>query len=491
MDSSAKMLDLIDKNTKEFLSTIPKVKRKEYGQFFTDLSIAQFMASLFEVDRSKSSIKILDAGAGTGILGIALVQRLLEDGYQGEIILCCYETDELVLPILEKHLALAQHLWGISFQVKNENYITSQAFLESNVFHKEENQYDYVIGNPPYGKVPKDSIEALSLKEVCYGTPNRYFLFWSMGIYNLKQGQELVYIIPRSWTSGLYFKKFREYLFRHCVITHVHLFSSRDKVFQGGDNILQETVIVKIRKKRELPNEIVITSTCDSDFRNINRFKAPYATVVNNENMVHLVTNEEDLSILKTIRTLPCTLPELNLQMKTGLVVDFRAKETLRDALEENSFPLLYPQHIKAGKVVWPIGKEGEVIKSPKRSFLQENGDYLFIKRFTAKEEARRLQCGVLLKQQFPQFEYISTQNKINFIRCDSTKIAFGLYALFNSSLYDNYYRILNGSTQVNATEINLIRVPDRRTIEAIGEDIMGQNLSVYNCNKALEKWIM
>ena len=59
-----------------------------------------------------------------------------------------------------------------------------------------------------------------------------------MGIYNLKQNQELVYIVPRSWTSGAYFKKFREYLFNNCVITDIHLFESRDKVFDG-ESVLQ------------------------------------------------------------------------------------------------------------------------------------------------------------------------------------------------------------------------------------------------------------
>lgn len=77
--------------------------------------------------------------------------------------------------------------------------------------------------------------------------PNLYFLFWAMGIHNLKDGQELVYIVPRSWTSGAYFRRFREYLFDNCVITDIHLFERRDKVFDG-ESVLQETMIVKVKK---------------------------------------------------------------------------------------------------------------------------------------------------------------------------------------------------------------------------------------------------
>lgn len=44
------------------------------------------------------------------------------------------------------------------------------------------------------------------------GAPNIYFLFAAMSLFNLKHIGEMVYDIPWSWTSGLYFKRFREYL---------------------------------------------------------------------------------------------------------------------------------------------------------------------------------------------------------------------------------------------------------------------------------------
>ena len=38
-------------------------------------------------------------------------------------------------------------------------------------------KYDYVIGNPPYMKIPKDAPEATAMPEICYGAPNMYFIF--------------------------------------------------------------------------------------------------------------------------------------------------------------------------------------------------------------------------------------------------------------------------------------------------------------------------
>ena len=136
------------------------------------------------------------------------------------------------------------------------------------------------------------------------------------------------------------------------------------------------------------------------------------------------------------------------------------------------------------------LNKEGEVIKTDKKSYLQENGDFLIVKRFTSKEEPRRLQCGIYLKKKYDKFKYISTQNKVNFIKCDSPCVTYGLYVLLNSTLYDCYYRILNGSTQVNSTEINQMPIPERQVIEEMGRELMHHELSVVNCNKILNKWI-
>ena len=75
-------------------------------------------------------------------------------------------------------------------------------------------------------------------------------------------------------------------------------------------------------------------------------------------------------------------------------------------------------------------------------------------------------------------------------IKCDSPCVTYGLYVLLNSTLYDCYYRILNGSTQVNSTEINQMPIPERQVIEEMGKELMHHELSVANCNKILNKWI-
>ena len=471
---------------------MPKESRKVYGQFFTGESTARYMASLFKIPSGKETISILDPGAGSGILSIALIERLLRESNYS-IKLTCYETDENILSLLSENLEDTRKKSNgrLLFTIHHSNYILSQKdeFSGSLFGNRNLQSFDLVIGNPPYKKISKDSPEAKAMKSICHGAPNLYFLFASMSIFNAADNGEVVYIIPRSWTSGAYFEKFRKYLFSHSVITDIHLFVSRNKVFEK-ESVLQETIIIKLKKTLRKPNFIKVSTSATSDFSDTKSYNAPYDTIVAPNLFVYLTTCQEDAEVLKRLNKLPKTLPEINMKMKTGLIVDFRTKDLLRDTLEKDAYPLLYSQHIKDGRVVWPLGKSGEVIKTDKKAYLQENSNFLMVKRFTSKEEKRRLQCGIFLKQRFEQFKYISTQNKINFILCESPCLTYGLYVLLNSSLYDNYYRILNGSTQINSTEINQMPIPERALIEKMGRELMHNELSESNCNKIIDKWI-
>lgn len=474
------MLSRVIESTKSFIEMMPKTQRKAYGQFFTPELTARFMASLFHIDTSLTEIRILDTGAGTGVLSAAIVERIIQIGYNGHIHLVCYENDKNVIPILLKNLLYLEENHNITYEIREENYLTTPS---------RDERFDYIIGNPPYKKIGKDDPEAKSLPHVCHGAPNLYFLFWAKAIETLRDGQELVYIIPRSWTSGAYFAKFREFLFHNCVLTHIHLFASRDKVF-SGERVLQETIIVKIKKTVVQPRTITITSSSTSSFIDVTKFQAPYNVVVSNNLYVFLVTDKKEADALNKLSNLTETPSSISHPMKTGIIVDFRTREVLRNEPSNGTFPLFYSQHIKNGRVEWPIGKEDEYICTERRGYLQENTNYLLIKRFTAKEERRRLQCGIYLQSDHPEYEYISTQNKVNFIKCENPELAYGMYVLLNSTLYDTYYRILNGSTQVNSTEINSMPVPCCETIVAMGKQIMGQELTGKNCNKIIEQWI-
>lgn len=494
-----KMIDFVTGATMEYIENMPKVQRKKYGQFFTSKETASFMASLFVIPENLTDISVLDPGAGSGILSVALIERLQGIDSVKKIELVCYENDPGILELLRSNLdwVCSQSTKEVCYKIVSDNYILSQmtdynGMLGANPSPK---KVDFVIGNPPYMKIPKDAPEALAMPDVCHGAPNLYFLFASMSMFNLKENGEMVYIIPRSWTSGAYFKQFRKKLLEEGALEHIHLFVSRDKVFEK-ESVLQETIIIKAKKTALKPDMLTITTTkSNADFSAKTVFEAPYTAVVNgNDSYVYLVTNADEVEVLNKVNQWKDTLPDIGLKMRTGLTVDFRNREALRDSAEDHAVPLFYSQHLKNGEVEFPIGKEHEYIVTDQSGLLQKNTNYLFVKRFTAKEEHRRLQCGVYLARKYSNYTRISTQNKINFI-CGlhdlSECIIYGLYVLFNSTLYDCYYRILNGSTQVNSTEVNSMPVPPLEIIEVMGKELMEErDMSEGVCDQILRRFI-
>ena len=97
------MLERIIEYTNKYIESMPKKERKKYGQFFTSMETARFMAEMYNVPNNLNRISVLDAGAGSGILSCAFIERMETIDNIQEIELTCYENDSNVLPLLESN----------------------------------------------------------------------------------------------------------------------------------------------------------------------------------------------------------------------------------------------------------------------------------------------------------------------------------------------------------------------------------------------------
>ena len=178
-----KMIDHVCTATVEYIDRMPKSKRKKYGQFFTSKETAVFMAGLFSILEDCTSLSILDPGAGSGILSVALLERLESNATN-------------IVDLLRSNLewACSHATKNVSFKIVTDNYILSQMLDYNSMLgaNPDADKFDMVIGNPPYMKIAKDAPEAPAMPDVCYGAPNLYFLFAAMSMFNLKAGGEMV-----------------------------------------------------------------------------------------------------------------------------------------------------------------------------------------------------------------------------------------------------------------------------------------------------------
>lgn len=489
----------VDENTNNFWKNKSKSERKKIGQFFTNIDVADFMSSMFKFN--DENITILDPGAGSGVLTVSLCNYIVKNKIKiSSIKVDLYENNEDVIPLLYENMNSLKDFMkanniNFHFYIYEENFITYNKELWSNT--EFNGHYDFVIMNPPYKKIGKNEVESLAMIDIVHGQPNIYFLFISLSIKLLKTNGQLVTINPRSFCSGAYFKKFRGFLTENSKLSNIHLFVSRDTF---GGEVLQETIILKLVKTTDCMNSITITeSQSMDDIDTITVLKANYSDIVKSDDnkYIFLPTNSDDVELLKTFAKLNYTLPLLDFELKTGIVVDFRSREYLT-TLSDGNYPLFWSSNFFGNIVDIDASSSPDpqyIIEN--QSFFMENKDYLFIKRITSKEEKRRIQPAIYLKEKFSNYKFISTENHINYITKKNAMMSkeelLGLFVLINTSYIDKYYRLLNGSTQVNATEFNTIPMPSINTIIKIGIDalLLGiNNLSPDRCDELFDKHI-
>jgi adenine-specific DNA-methyltransferase len=198
--------------------------------------------------------------------------------------------------------------------------------------------------------------------------------------------------------------------------------------------------------------------------------------------VVRIPETREDAEILACVEAWPGRFEEAGLRISTGPVVMFRATTFLvYEANAKQVVPLLSAHNIKPFRTVWPVEKKKWPLAfqdcAASRKHLVPTRNYVLIKRFSAKEERRRLTAGCLLASQQAHAR-LALENHINYVyhadRDLTDEEVFGIAALFNSMLLDRYFRTISGNTQVNATEIRTMKFPDLDGVRRIGRSVAG-----------------
>lgn len=441
---------------------LPLVQQQALGQYTTPSSVAKFMASLFQ---PTSDTVLLDAGAGIGMLSAAFMERI------GTAHVTAYEIDKKLHPQLQKTL---KRYVGNRYSVISEDFILNAA---QTVLSGQIPRFTHAILNPPYKKIRSDSKHRLMLRKVGIETVNLYSAFVALAILLMKPQAELVTIIPRSFCNGLYYKPFREFLLKQTVIRQIHLFDARDALFEG---VLQENVILHLVKSDEKSDVCLSTST-DAKFADYQVQRCPYDEVVVPHDFEKFIRIPK---LSEPVKRLGCKLGDLGIQVSTGPVVDFRLKQHLRSQPLENCVPLLYPAHFIERRLSWPLSdsKKPNAIEQNKetRKWLFPNGFYVVVRRFSSKEEPRRIVASVVNPAAL-DYDSLGFENHLNVFHCNKKGLneafAYGLAAFLNSTIVDTAFRQFNGHTQVNATDLRSLTYPHYDQLIHIGKKVKDHNV--------------
>ena len=471
---TADMILGVEQRRRECGETLDRRRRSELGQFFTPSDLAAFMAGLFEV--SDRPARLLDPGAGVGSLAAAVADRWHSDG-GGPLAVTAVEADPRLQEPLAQTLADLRRLPEVSGAIVAGDFIEWGSDRLSGFGAVGASKFDLVIMNPPYRKIHSASSERRRLAGVGIEVPNLYAGFVALAAGLLEDGGQLVAITPRSFTNGPYFRKFRRLLLERIGLRRIHVFESRDVAFADSD-VLQENVIIHGARGRR-PKDVVVSSS-RSAAGEVKSRAVPYCEVVrpdDQEAFIHVTLDEASAQCARYVQGLPCRLEDLELSASTGPVVDFRVKDHLRHEFSADTVPLVYPTHLRGGLVVWPKvngSKPNALVRDEEiESLLMPAGAYVLLRRFSAKEERRRVVATVVSVEDLPGDAY-AFENHLNVIhRCGRglpESMARGLAAFLNTTIVDQFFRQFNGHTQVNATDIRSLRYPEAHELEALGE---------------------
>ena len=125
------------------MSALDEKNQSDQGQFFTPLAVAQMMAQMLPLPTS-NKVRILDPGAGSGILTAAVVDRFTRESPETNLEIVAVEKDSELIPALKNTLKDCSRP-GVHLEYVNQDFI--EWALQG------QSLFDYVIQNPPYFKL--------------------------------------------------------------------------------------------------------------------------------------------------------------------------------------------------------------------------------------------------------------------------------------------------------------------------------------------------
>ena len=464
--------------------------KTELGQFMTPAPVADFMASMFGLIHA-DVVSLLDPGAGVGSLTAAFVQRICRQKVrprQLEITVC--EVDPGLRSALEATLrdcvqSGAAHGINVSYQLQTTDFIERFSVHAGRGLFSDHVAFTHIITNPPYKKIGSQSAHRKLLRSVGIEATNLYAGFVALAIQLLAPNGELVAITPRSFCNGPYFLPFRRLLLNNMALRRIHVFGARDIAFKD-DNVLQENIIFRSVKSAQ-PNKILLSSSHGVELNEIDQRWVPAAEVFQPDDpnlFIYIPVTETDAALIRRMKVLKHSLDSLGISVSTGPVVEFRHKPHIHREPRTFSVPLIYPAHFENGFVRWPKvkGRKPNAIddSDETRKWLMPQGFYTLTRRFSSKDERRRIFAAVYDLADVSA-EWVGFENHLNVFHIDGaglpSSIARGLALFLNSTTVDRYFRLYNGHTQVNATDLRVLPFPSLKTLETLGAQLIEDKL--------------
>lgn len=232
---------------------------KTLGQVFTPDYIVELI--LDDIGYTHGNIlnkKIMEPSFGKGVFLVHILERLIaECQYCGLNLFDIQKQISNNIYGIEIDTSLYNETIGTLNEIVRKNnipfYIKWNLFNQNALEWKSFNEFDYVVGNPPYVRVhnldnkTKELMKNFSFSK---GMKELYITFFELGLKMLNNQGKLSYITPNSYITNTSQKEFRKYLLENNLVSKIENFGSW-KVF---DKVGSYTCITVLEKNKQHSN---------------------------------------------------------------------------------------------------------------------------------------------------------------------------------------------------------------------------------------------
>jgi adenine-specific DNA-methyltransferase len=466
-----------------YTATLPESYRSAHGIFYTPPELVERLLLMAEeAGISWDNCRVLDPACGGGAFLVPVARRLLATLEGAEPVFKLQQLGARLrgFDVDPFGAWLAQATLEIALQdvaEKSGRLIPLMVEMRDSLDLKpeESNDYDLVIGNPPYGRVSLDAKRREIFSRSIYGHANLYGLFTDAALRWTRSTGVIAYVTPTSMLSGLYYKELRRVLASEAPPLAVNFVTQRAGVF---DDVLQETMLAAYRKG----GPAVAGKVGFIDFDPEGRARQKNAGLFSLPMRVHapwlLPRVPAQAALTRRLRSMPYRLADYGYGVSTGPLVWNRHKVQFQAGPGAGSFPVIWAESVTSdGRFLWRSEKRNHapwfLAQRPKDDWLIVTQPCVLLQRTTAKEQARRLIAAELPESFIRRHRGVVVENHLNMVRAVTEQPAMPpsvIAALLNSAAVDTAFRCINGSVAVSAFEIEELPIPHPSVITRLAQ---------------------
>lgn len=459
-----------------YMNFLPKSYREKHGIYYTPINVVNTM-----IDEAigngidLKTARIIDPASGGSAFLVPICREMILEGQSDEEIVQDIESRLIGLELDPFAAWLSQFLIEcelafIAPTAKKPKQIVYQADALT-ISSKYFGCFDYVIGNPPYGKICPNKVPLERYNDIISGTPNLYQLFYKLAIKLACKNGFVHIITPTSFIGGHYFKALRRHIENNASAISFSFFQNRKNIFCG----VQQELVISLLKKRVHRGKANVNSIVINKKGNLSVSKVG-SVYLKKESPWALPKTLEELSVAKLFQTAQHNLSSIGYGVHTGYVVPHRSIKHLSNRKRKAALPMVWSEAIQNDgfepEVAYSKGRYRWYCSDSSSGLIKEPA--ILIKRTSSKEQLRRIHA-VLVGQSYIDIHggyYV--ENHVNVLKVKENYIVdlIIILQLIKSRIVDQLFRCISGTVTVSSSELNQLPMPSPKALRVFEQTI-------------------